>query len=359
MSRRTALAVAAAAILVVACGSSGAATPKVTTVAKGLKTPWGIAFLPGGDALVSLRDSGGIVRIPRGGGTPKTVMTIPGVVHTSGGEGGLLGLAVSPHYSSDGYVFAYYTTARDNRIVRFKVGSTKSIKPILTGLRAGSIHDGGRIAFGPDGKLYAGVGEAGQGGLAQDPNSRNGKILRMNPDGSDVEIYSSGHRNVQGLAWDAQGRLWASEFGQNRFDELNLVRQGDNGGWPVVEGIGSTSGGKYTNPKLTWTTGEASPSGAAIIGRTLYLGALQGHAVLRVTLNGTKATKSTPIVTNRGASGPSCARPTARSGSRRRTPTAAARRRPETTGSCAWRRSSGSTPPAAGAGRARRRAGRG
>jgi glucose/arabinose dehydrogenase len=308
MSRRTVLAVAAAAVLVVACGGNGAAStattaasgPKVTTIARGLQAPWGIAFLPGGDALVAERDSGRIVRIPRGGGSPKAVMTIPGVVHSSGGEQGLLGLAVSPRYDVDRYVYAYYTTRSDNRIVRFKLGATRSIRPILTGLRAGIIHNGGRIAFGPDRKLYAGVGETGQGGLAQDPNSRNGKILQMDPDGSHVVIYSSGHRNVQGLAWDSAGRLWASEFGQNRFDEVNLVRKGDNGGWPVVEGVGPTSGGKYTNPKVTWTTDEASPSGAAIIGKTLYLGALQGHAVLRVRLDGTKATKLNPIMTGYG-----------------------------------------------------------
>jgi glucose/arabinose dehydrogenase len=321
MSRRTVLAVAAAAVIGVApaaCGDGGqssatspaspaspaspgraAAAPKVTTVATGLDTPWGIAFLPGGDALVAERDSGGIVRIPRGGGKPRSVMRVPGVVHTSGGEQGLLGLAVSPRYDVDHYVYAYYTTARDNRIARFRLGS-KSVKPILTRLRAGVIHDGGRIAFGPDGKLYAGVGEAGVPGLAQDPHSRNGKILRMDPDGRNVEIYSSGHRNVQGLAWDQQGRLWASEFGQNRFDEVNLVHKGDNGGWPAVEGIGDTAGGKYTNPKVTWRTDRASPSGAAIIGNTLYLGALQGNAVLRVRLNGTNASKLSPIVTGRG-----------------------------------------------------------
>jgi glucose/arabinose dehydrogenase len=302
MSRRTVLAAAAAAVLIVvpaACGSAAAA-PKVTTVATGLRVPWGIAFLPDRDALVAERDTGRIKRIPAGGGTPKTVMTIPGVAHTSGGEGGLLGLAVSPHYDVDGYVYAYYTSARDNRIVRFKLGSVKSIRPILTGLRSGVIHDGGRIAFGPDRKLYAGVGETGQPGLAQDPGSRNGKILRMDPDGSHVEVFSSGHRNVQGLAWDAQGRLWASEFGQNRFDEVNLVHKGDNGGWPVVEGVGSTAGGKYTNPKVTWPTDQASPSGAAIIGNTLYLGALQGRAVLRVRLDGSKATKLSPIVRGRG-----------------------------------------------------------
>jgi glucose/arabinose dehydrogenase len=287
-------------------GSGTAAAQRVSTVASGLDVPWGIAFLPGGDALVSERDTGQILRIARGGGRPRTVMRVPGVVQVAGGEGGLLGLAVSPRYATDKLVYAYYTTSADNRIVRFRLGGR--VRPIVTGLRNGVIHDGGRIAFGPDGKLYAGVGEAGTAGLAQDLGSRNGKILRMNPDGSAPAdnprrgslVWSSGHRNVQGLAWDAQGRLWASEFGQDRFDEVNLVHKGDNGGWPAVEGFGPTDGGRYTNPKVTWPTSAASPSGAAIIGSTLYLGALRGEAVLRVRLSGTTARKLSPILSGHG-----------------------------------------------------------
>jgi glucose/arabinose dehydrogenase len=276
----------------------------VRTLVTGLDVPWGLAFLPGGDALVGERDSGQILRIPKGGGTPRRVMTITSAFN-DGGEGGLLGLAASPAYATDHLVYAYVTTRTDNRIVRFRLGG--AIKPILTGLRRGTIHDGGRIAFGPDRKLYAGVGETGQAGLAQDPSSRNGKILRMNADGSAPSdnpfdgslVYSLGHRNVQGLAWDAKGRLWESEFGQNRFDEVNLIRPGGNYGWPVVEGVGDTAGGKYTNPLVTWPTGEASPSGAAIVGNTMYIGALQGQDLLRVRLSGTSARKLTPWLAGR------------------------------------------------------------
>ena len=166
---------------------------------------------------------------------------------------------------------------------------------ILKGLRAGAIHNGGRIAFGPDGKLYAGVGETGDSGLAQDRGSLNGKILRINPDGSvpsgnpfGTPVWTWGHRNVQGLAWDAQGRLWASEFGQNTFDEVNLIRKGRNYGWPVVEGKGSTDGGRFTNPLVTWPTAQASPSGAAIIGSNLYIGALRGECVWKIPLRGSR-----------------------------------------------------------------------
>ncbi len=257
--------------------------PARRTVATGLEVPWGIAFLPDGDALVAERDSGRIVRIPAGGGKPRRVMTVPGVA--AGGEGGLLGLAVSPRYARDRYVYAYLTAASDNRIVRFRLGG--SVRNVLTGLQKSGIHNGGRIHFGPDGKLYAGVGDAANTGNSQDPGSRNGKILRMDPSGANARVWTLGHRNVQGFAWDRAGRMWASEFGQNTFDEVNLIRRGRNYGWPEVEGRGDTGGGRFTNPLVTWSTGDASPSGAAIIGSNLYVAALRGECVWRIPIRGT------------------------------------------------------------------------
>jgi glucose/arabinose dehydrogenase len=275
------------------------------TIATGLDVPWGIAFLPDRSALVSERNTGRILRIPLGGGAKRVVMGVPGVDTTGTAEGGLLGLAVAPTYARDHWVYAYLTTPSDNRIVRFHLGGR--VHPILTGLRRGVLHNGGRIAFGPDGKLYAGVGETGDSALAQDRSSLNGKILRMNPDGSVPAgnpfgrslVWSYGHRNVQGLAWDSAGRLWATEFGQDRFDEVNLIRPGRNYGWPNVEGIGPTDGGRYTNPLITWPTSEASPSGAAVVGSTMYIGALQGQDVLRVALHGTSATRAAPLLRGR------------------------------------------------------------
>jgi glucose/arabinose dehydrogenase len=280
----------------------------VSVVASGLDVPWGLAFLPDGDAVVAERATGRVLQIPRAGGAPRELITLPDVDTTGTAEGGLLGLAVSPTYGTDALLYAYYTTPSDNRIVRFTArGGASRVKRIVTGLLRGSIHNGGRIAFGPDGKLYAGVGETGDRGLAQDLSSRNGKILRVNPDGSvpsgnpfpNSSIWSYGHRNVQGLAWDRAKRLWASEFGQNRFDEVNLILPGHNYGWPIVEGNGDTDGGKFTNPKVTWPTDEASPSGAAIVGDVLYIGALQGKAVLRVALDGATATKQAPLFAGR------------------------------------------------------------
>jgi len=280
-----------------------AQTPRLRMVATGLHVPWGIAFLPDGDALVSERTTGRILRIPHGGGKPRVAMRVPGV-DLDAGEGGLLGLAVSPHYATDKLVYAYFTTVQDNRIARFRLGGRPDV--IVKGLRNGAIHNGGRIAFGPDGKLYAGVGETGEGGLAQDRSALNGKILRMNPDGSVPAdnpfgslVWTWGHRNVQGLAWDRSGRLWATEFGQNTFDEINLIRKGRNYGWPDVEGKGDTQGGRFTNPLVTWPTSEASPSGAAIIGSTLYAGALQGQCVWRIPLHGASTGTPTRMLAGR------------------------------------------------------------
>jgi glucose/arabinose dehydrogenase len=295
------LAVVSVVALLCACGggSDSPAAPaglSAKTVASGLEVPWGIAFLPGGDALVSERITGRILRIPRGGGRPRVVMRVPGV-DTNAGEGGLLGLAVSPNYRRDHLVYAYFTSANDNRIVRFRLGG--ALHPILTGIARGFIHNGGRIAFGPDGKLYAGVGETGDGPLAQDRNSLNGKILRMNPDGSVPRgnpfpgslVWSWGHRNVEGFAWDRAGRLWEAELGQDRFDEVNLIRKGRNYGWPEVEGKGDTHGGRFVNPKLTWPTDQASPGGAAIAGGALWVGALRGEGLWRVPLHGARTGK--------------------------------------------------------------------
>ncbi|WP_131785857.1 PQQ-dependent sugar dehydrogenase [Protofrankia symbiont of Coriaria ruscifolia] len=276
-------------------GQNGSQRPE--TVASGLRAPWGLAFLPDRSALVAERDSGRIMQVPANGGVPTEVMRIPDVA-TDAGEGGLLGLAVSPSYATDHVVYAYYTTDTDNRIVRFPLplgdAPRATVEPILAGIAKATVHNGGRIAFGPDGMLYAGTGDASERARAQDASSLNGKILRMRPDGSVPAdnpdphslVYSLGHRNVQGLAWDSAGRLWATEFGQNAYDEVNLIQAGHNYGWPIVEGRGDTDGGRFTNPFVTWTPTEASPSGAAIIGSTLYAAALRGERLWVVPLDG-------------------------------------------------------------------------
>jgi glucose/arabinose dehydrogenase len=255
------------------------------TIATGLDVPWGLAFLPDGAALVSERQTGRILRIPPGGGNPQTVYEVAGV--TTGGEGGLLGIAVDPEYAVNKYVYAYFTAADDNRIVRFTLGS-RPPKVIFDGLVKGSRHNGGRIAFGPDGMLYVGTGDASDEDLSQDPKSINGKILRLTREGAPAPgnptegspVWSTGHRNVQGLAWDARGKMYATEFGQ----EVNVIEPGKNYGWPVVEG--RSDSGRYVNPIAQWRTDDASPSGAAIAGDTLYVAALKGERLWTVPLAG-------------------------------------------------------------------------
>ena len=296
MRSRVSVTVLATTVALAGCGADArehSAQRPSGTIATGLETPWGIAFLPDGDALVAERDRDDIVRIDRRTRRKRVVMRFDGLVER-GSEGGLLGIAVSPRYRRDRFVYAYMTMAAGgNQIVRFRLGGR--VRPIYTGIPSGVNHNGGRLAFGPDGMLYAGTGDAGDSRRAQRLDSEGGKILRMTPTGGvprgnpfpGSAIWSMGHRNVQGLAFDRAGRLWATEFGQNRLDEVNLIRPGRNYGWPDVEGAGDTRGGRFTNPKVTWSTDEASPSGAAIRGRSLYVAALRGEAVWRVPLRGT------------------------------------------------------------------------
>ncbi|RKN49284.1 PQQ-dependent sugar dehydrogenase [Micromonospora endolithica] len=257
-------------------------------VATGLAVPWGLDFLPDGSALVAQRDLGTVLRI-RPGRPPRQVARIPGVV--AGGEAGLLGLAVSPTFRRDRLVYVCFTTASDVRVIRFRLGRPSSTQVILSGLNRATAHDGGRIAFGPDGMLYVGTGDALMPGLAQDLNSRNGKILRIRPDGAvppdnpfpGSAVYSWGHRNVQGLAWDHAGRLFASELGAGRWDEVNRIVPGGNYGWPVVEGFSTDP--RFRNPVLVWTPAEASPSGAAFAAGTLYVAALRGQRLWTVPVD--------------------------------------------------------------------------
>jgi glucose/arabinose dehydrogenase len=209
------------------------------------------------------------------------------------GEGGLLGIAVSPDYASNRWVYVYYLAESDFRIARLRLGEEP--EPILTGIPADQdgFHGGGRIAFGPDGMLYAGTGETYYTReIAQDPASLGGKILRITPDGDPAPgnpipgspVYSMGHRHVQGLAWDAQGRLFASEFGENESDELNLIQPGGNYGWPTEEGQSDDE--RFVNPVAVWPVAEASPSGIAIVGDQVYLACLRGERLYRIGLDG-------------------------------------------------------------------------
>ncbi len=258
----------------------------VGTVATGLAAPWGITFLPDGSALVGERDTTRVVAIK--GGRVRTVGTVEGVQPQ--GEAGLLGLAASPSYTRDHLVYAYLSTATDNRVVTMTYDGQRlgAPKPVLTGIPNGFVHDGGRLLFAPDGNLFVSTGETGQDRLAQDRDSLAGKILRITPDGKAApgnprtgsRVWTMGHRNVQGLAFDAGGRLWATEFGADTWDELNRIDKGRNYGWPLVEGRGDLP--EYRNPFVQWRTSEASPSGLAYLDGSLWAGALRGGRLWQV-----------------------------------------------------------------------------
>ncbi|GAA4890960.1 PQQ-dependent sugar dehydrogenase [Streptomonospora salina] len=270
------------------------------TVATGLEVPWGVAALPGGGALVSERDSGRILRMSPDGATAE----VGTVGAASGqGEGGLLGIAVRPGQERPEELFAYFTADSGNRIARFALdrsgGGPPSLgesRTLVEGIPSAAFHNGGRIAFGPDGMLFAATGDAGDGTRSQDTDSLGGKILRMTPDGDPVDgnpfddlVYSYGHRNVQGLAWDADGTLFATEFGQDRVDEVNVIEAGGNYGWPEVEGTGGDNApDEFIDPVVTWSVEEASPSGAAIAGNSLWVAALRGERIWRVPLTGSE-----------------------------------------------------------------------
>ncbi len=272
-------------------GPSTMATPTGTpqAIATGLDTPWSVAFLDG-TPLVSERDTARILELTPDGDA-REVGVVEGVV--SRGEAGLLGLAVDDQRR----LYVYSTAADGNRVQRFDVsgepGSLSLGEPttLIDGLPAASNHDGGRLAFGPDGMLYATVGDAGRPDSAQDVDSLAGKILRMTPDGDapadnpfdESLVYSYGHRNPQGLAWAQDGTMFATEFGQDTWDELNVISAGGNYGWPVVEGIAGEEG--YVDPVQQWNPDVASPSGMAHVDGTLFLANLRGQVLRAVPVS--------------------------------------------------------------------------
>ena len=277
--------------------------PGVSVVAdlgSDLVSPWGLARLDDGSALVSERDTGRIVQVAADGSQTE-IAQIPQAAPD--GEGGLLGIAIDP---SGAWLYAYVTTETDNRVIRVPLDDPSAApEDILTGIPKAGIHNGGRIAFGPEGDLYVATGDAGQPDLAQDPASLAGKILRVDPEGGVPEdnpfpaspVWSLGHRNVQGLAFDSQGRLWATEFGSKDADELNLIEPGANYGWPLVEGTGNDPA--YVNPQAQWTpTSLASPSGLAIVDDVAYVASLRGEVLWQVPLVDGRA--ATPIALDLG-----------------------------------------------------------
>jgi glucose/arabinose dehydrogenase len=268
-----------------------------TEVVGNLAYPWAIGWLPDGkSALVTERDTF-MVSLVTVDGQRTEIGEVP-ETETTDGEGGLMGVAVSPKWdgSSNTDVFFMHTSSDGNRVAKmsFDGSALSGYTPIVHGIEKNRFHNGGRLAFGPDGYLYATAGDAQNPDNAQNQDSLNGKILRFDTAGKPAPdnpfgtlVYSMGHRNPQGLAWDADGNLWSAELGQDTWDELNLIQSGKNYGWPNCEG--DCDDPAYTNPKATWATSEASPSGVAIVGSTVFMGALRGERLWRIELNGTEA----------------------------------------------------------------------
>jgi glucose/arabinose dehydrogenase len=294
MDRRTLLRaglLAPAAVALPALESEAAlAAPRVTkTLARDLDTPWNITFLPSGNALVTERDTGWVTLVRRTGGKHRIRRL---AVHHDG-ESGLLGLVLHPSFRSNRVLYAYLTTSSDNRVVRmtYSGGQLSAPTPIVTGIPSNSYHNGGGLAFGPDGCLYISTGDAGDRQRAQNLSSRGGKILRVTPAGHAApgnpfgnRVWTYGHRNVEGITFGPSGRLWASEFGENTWDELNHIVKGHNYGWPRAEG--SDGPGGYTDPLAQWHPVDCSPSGIAVARNRAWLGALRGASLWSVVLTG-------------------------------------------------------------------------
>jgi glucose/arabinose dehydrogenase len=262
--------------------------------------PWGLVTLPDGTILFNRRDAHDIIHLNPTTGAKTNLGTVPNVQSTDG-EGGLTGLEINPKsFSTDHWLYIMHTSPSDNRIVRIKydpatdkiVTSTEQV--LLSGIKRNKFHNGGRLRFSPDGRyLFAGTGDAQNGDNAQNKNSPNGKVLRINPDGSIPSdnpfgnaVYSYGHRNVQGLAFDNKGQLWEQEFGNSVMDETNLIVKGGNYGWPNCEGTsGSCGTAGFIAPKKTYPVASGSCSGITIIRQVLYVACQRGTRLDRIPIN--------------------------------------------------------------------------
>ena len=282
--------------------------PRVETLATGLDTPWEIAFLPDGRALVTERP-GRLRLLSREGELQRR--PVAEVESAEIGEGGLLGLAIDPRFRRNRFIYLYRTMPREIEIVRYRLEGDRlhDEQNIAGDIEVGPIHDSGRLAFGPDERLYINTGDAGSPDLAQDPRSLNGKTLRMDPAayrgrGGRPEIFTLGHRNGQGLTWQpGSDRLFEAEHGEIGNDEINELRRGRNYGWPDAEG--DNQRGRFTGPVVLYEEGIA-PSGASFARSKgsawtgdLFVAGLRGEQLRRIDFKGERAVRDEALFVER------------------------------------------------------------
>lgn len=269
-----------------------AQAPTPQTLATGLDAPWDLAFMPDRRALVTERP--GFIRLLASGRLAARAR-VPGVA--ARGDGGLLGVAIDPDFRRNRFVYLFRTTTAGNVVTRYRFARDRlsGAVDIVRGLRRSDIHNGGRIRFGPDRRLYVTTGDAGIASLAQSRSSRNGKILALGPRGyrgrgAGLQVQSSGHRNVQGLDWQpGTRRLVATEHGATGNDELNAIRRGQNYGWPRVQGAASQAG--FVSPLVLYPEAIA-PSGATFVKRpgsawtgSYLVATLRGQHIRRISFD--------------------------------------------------------------------------
>ncbi len=308
-----------------ACADPSEAAFEVSVLAKGLEKPWAVEPLPNGDFLVTEK-AGRLRLVSAKGELGAPIAGVPKV--DARGQGGLLDVALSPKFESDRVVYFSFSEPRkggNGTSVARAVLADKALKDVrvifrVTPTYAGTMHYGSRLAFGPDGMLYVSTGDRSDAPMrkyAQDPKSTLGKIVRLAPDGSKAEIWSSGHRNVQAMAFDAQGRLWVVEHGTRGGDELNLIEEGKNYGWPLVA-YGEEYSGKpipgavtsrpgYEQPVYYWDpviapsgaqfyTGDAFPEWRG----SLFTGGLKDRKLVRLGMRDGKVSGEEHLLEERG-----------------------------------------------------------